>query len=89
MANQNFTNFTLKIPASGDFLVGYNADSSDEYRTTISHLTNSLSSTFIQSNTTLIPTATAISNIVMITQANYDALAVRYPNTIYFIVDNG
>jgi hypothetical protein len=111
MTNQNFTDFTLKTPASGDFLVGYNADGSAEYKTTVNTLVGSFatntalnaassvllptsiyrstSGTFIQSNTTLIPTATAVNNIVMMTQANYDALVVKQPNTIYFIIDSG
>lgn len=111
MANKNFTDFTLKTPISGDFLVGYNADGSVEYKTTVNRLLSSYvtstalnatssvllptsvyrsaSATFIQSNTNLVPTTTAVNNIVMITQANYDALEVKQPNTIYFIVDSG
>lgn len=47
MANQNFTNFTLKVPASGDFLVGYNADGSAEYKTTVNRLLSSYASSSI------------------------------------------
>ena len=35
MANKNFTDFTLKTPLSGDFLVGYNASGSTEIRTAV------------------------------------------------------
>lgn len=42
MSNQNFTNFTLKTPASGDFLVGYNADGSSEFRTTVNTLLDTI-----------------------------------------------
>lgn len=39
MANKNFTDFTLKTPpANNDFLVGYNADGSAEFRTTLRSL---------------------------------------------------
>lgn len=41
MADQNFTNFTLKTPANTDFLVGYNADGSNEFKTTVSALVSS------------------------------------------------
>ena len=41
MANQNFTDFTLKTPLSGDFLVGYNADGSTEFKTTVNALVSS------------------------------------------------
>ena len=55
--------------------------------------TNSLSGVFtisnsglIKSDTSGIPGASGITNIVQMTQANYDALASKDPNTIYFIV---
>jgi hypothetical protein len=38
------------------------------------------------SDTTNTPTASAVSNIVMITQDNYDALMTKDPSTLYFIV---
>lgn len=40
----------------------------------------------IKSDTTTIPGASGINNIVQITQANYNALITKDPNTLYFIV---
>jgi hypothetical protein len=82
MANQNFTDFTLKTPTSGDFLVGYNADGSDEFRTTVGVLLSSC----ITSNTTNISLASSINNIIILPQDSYDAIEIKDPNILYFIV---
>ena len=63
----NFTQFDLKNPTNSDFLVGYKSDGSAEYRTTV----NGLLSSYIKSDTTTIPTASAVNNIVMISFANF------------------
>lgn len=47
MANKNFTDFTLKTPVSGDFLVGYNADGSNEFKTTVNALVSSFASNLL------------------------------------------
>lgn len=190
MANKNFTDFTLKTPASGDFLVGYNADGSTEIRTTVgafalsahTHLASQISNsttvgrslmtatdaaaaraaigagtvseggepefqsitlsdspdsltlsanaaatrnnlglntasqmpsgsfatttalnaassillptsvyratsgTFLVSDTTTAPTASSISNVILISQTDYNNLPIKFANTLYFIV---
>lgn len=60
MANQNFTDFTLKVPASGDFLVGYNANGTNEFKTTVAALISSYATnTLLQSTSALLtPTTT-------------------------------
>lgn len=160
MANKNFTDFTLKTPTNADFLVGYNADGSNEFKITINSLVSSYvnntelnaassvllptsvyrsvsatfatktdlnaassvflptsvyraasatfatttdlnaassvllptstyratSGTFLVSDTTNAPTASSISNVILISQINYNNLGVKNPNTLYFIV---
>jgi len=44
----NFTTFNLKTPEAGDFLVGYKEDGSEEFKTTVSSLIDSLSSTYLE-----------------------------------------
>ena len=44
------------------------------------------SSGLVQSNITGITGASGINNLVQISQANYDALSTKDPNTIYFII---
>ena len=84
MYNQNFTNFPLltTTPQSGDYLVGYKADGSDEFRTTIQNLQ------LVKSDTTNIPSASAVNNIVMISMTNFMALTAKDPKTAYLIVDD-
>lgn len=40
----------------------------------------------IDSNTTAVPNAIVVNNLVSISQANYDALGTYDPNTVYIIV---
>lgn len=42
MADQNFTNFNFKVPELGDYLVGYKADGTDEFKTTAGELLSAL-----------------------------------------------
>lgn len=44
------------------------------------------SSGLVQSNITGITGASGVNNLIQISQANYDALATKDPNTVYFIV---
>lgn len=44
------------------------------------------SSGLVQSNTVGIAGASGINNLVQISQASYDALSVKNPNTVYFII---
>lgn len=44
------------------------------------------SSGLVQSNTVGIAGASGVNNIIQISQANYDALVTKDPNTVYFIV---
>jgi hypothetical protein len=82
MADKTFTDFTLKTPLSGDFLVGCNEEGTEEYRTTVTGLLSS----YVTSNSTVAVGASAVSNIVMITQDAYDALPTKDPSTLFFIV---
>jgi hypothetical protein len=43
------------------------------------------SNLFVTSNTSGITGASGINNMVQISQANYDAIVTKNPNTIYFI----
>lgn len=45
-----------------------------------------LPSGLVRSNTSGITGASGVNNLVQISQANYDALVTKDPNTIYFIV---
>jgi hypothetical protein len=45
----------------------------------------SIISTGIPSNTGLVPNSTSITNIVSISQSNYDSIATKDPNTLYII----
>jgi len=49
MATKKFTDFDFKIAAAGDFLVGYKADGSAEFRTDVKDLTAAISNTVIGS----------------------------------------
>jgi|LakMenE01Jun11ns_1017448.scaffolds.fasta_scaffold9819606_2 hypothetical protein len=44
-----------------------------------------LQSGLIQSNTGLVNNSIGITNIISISQSNYDALATKDPNTLYII----
>jgi len=44
-----------------------------------------LQSGLVQSNTDLVNNSIRITNMVSISQTNYDALATKDPNTLYFI----
>lgn len=83
MSDQNFTDFPLltSTPMSGDYLVGYKADGSDEFRSQVQNFK------FVKSDSTLTPGATAVNNIVKITLNKYLNLIDKDPNTLYFIVD--
>jgi hypothetical protein len=72
MANQNFTDFILKTPASGDFLVGYNANGSREFKTTVNALVSSFAT-----NTAL----NAASSVLLRTSVYQNASAAFASNT--------
>ncbi len=113
MATKNFTQFDLRAPLlTSDYIVGYKADGSAEYKATVKQVVdlvqdsdaqtlsfseanknlaissgNTVSlSAFVQSRTTTTPSATAINNIVTLSQAAYDAIAVKDPYTLYYII---
>jgi len=46
-----------------------------------------LHSGLVQSNTSLVNNSIGITNMVSISQSNYDALATKDPNTLYIISD--
>ena len=41
---------------------------------------------WVPSNTSAVSNSTQVTNLVMITQSNYDALVVMMLNTLYFII---
>lgn len=41
---------------------------------------------FVISDTTTVPSATAISNIITVTQAQYNSIPIKDPNTLYVVV---
>jgi hypothetical protein len=113
MATKNFTQFDLRSPLlTSDYIVGYKADGSAEYKATVKQVVdliqdsdaqtlsfneanknlaissgNTVSlSAFVESDSTVVVGASAVSNIVTITQAAYDAIVAKDPNTIYFII---
>lgn len=47
---------------------------------------NAIRAGLVESDVTGITGASAVNNIVTISQANYDAIAVKDPNTVYVIV---
>jgi hypothetical protein len=51
----------------------------------LSQITSTIVTGLIPSNTALVPNSTSITNIVSISQSNYDALATKDPNTLYII----
>jgi hypothetical protein len=61
------------------------ADASLQSGSNISALTNDLN--YIRSNTTGITGADVVTNIVSLTQAEYDAIAVPNASTLYVITD--
>jgi hypothetical protein len=46
---------------------------------------STIHSGLVQSNTSLVSNSTNITNMVSISQANYDALGTKDPNTLYVI----
>lgn len=54
------------------------------YSTTTAY--TAISSTFIQSNTTSVPSASAVRNIITLTPEAYSNLSIRDANTLYIIV---
>jgi len=46
---------------------------------------STLQSGVVQSNTGLVPNSVNITNMISISQSNYDALATKDPNTLYII----
>lgn len=79
---KNFTNFTLKTPTSGDFIVGYNADGSSEYKATVDELLYS----YVLSDTTTVPAASSVKNIIVLSQEAYDNILNKNPDILYFII---
>jgi hypothetical protein len=51
----------------------------------LSQITSSIVTGLIPSNTALVPNSTSITNIVSISQSNYDNLATKNANTLYII----
>ena len=51
----------------------------------LSQISNTITTGLIPSNTGLVTNSTSISNIVSISQVNYDALTTKDPNTVYII----
>lgn len=43
-------------------------------------------SAFVESDSTIAVGASAVSNMVTITQTDYDAIVTKDPNTVYFII---
>jgi hypothetical protein len=46
---------------------------------------STLQSGLVQSNTSLVNNSVSITNMVSITQSNYDALVTKDPNTLYVV----
>jgi len=62
-----------------------NVDNTSDANKPVSTAVQSELNTKVSSQTTGIAGATAITNIVSISQANYDALPVKNPSTLYVI----
>lgn len=88
MATKNFTQFNTATPlTTSDFIVGYNAAGTAEIKTRVQDIFNLASlSAFVESDSTIAAGASAVSNIITITQPAYDAIAVKDPNVLYFII---
>ena len=88
MSTKNFTQFDTAAPlTTGDYIVGYNAAGTSELKTRVQDIFNLASlSAFVESNTTIAVSASAVSNIVTITQAGYDNIVTKDPSTVYIIV---
>lgn len=84
----NFRTFETRSPLlTSDYLVGYKTTGPTEIKTQVKDILNLVQNqNYIQSNVTTVPTATAINNIVTLSQAAYDSIEVRDPNTLYYIV---
>jgi hypothetical protein len=90
MSTKNFTQFDTAAPlTSADYIVGYKANGSAEYKATVKQVvdltTNSLPA-FVESDSTVAAGASAVSNIVTITQVAYDAIVTKDLNTVYIII---
>jgi hypothetical protein len=51
----------------------------------LSQITSSVTTGLVPSNTGLVPNSVSITNMVSISQSNYDALATKDPNTLYIV----
>lgn len=81
-----FTVSTSGLQPSGNYSVSGHTHTSSEITDFNSSVSGLLPSNIIVSNVAGITGATTITNIVAISQANYDSLATYDPNTIYYIV---
>lgn len=86
----NFVTFntfeTRSSLLTSDYLVGYKEAGPTEIKTQIQDILDIASETFVQSSNTTVPAASTISNIVTISQANYDAIITKDPKTVYIII---
>lgn len=88
MATKNFTQFNTATPlTTSDYVVGYNAAGTAEIKTQVQNIVNLVSlSAYVKSDSTIATGASAVSNIVTISQTSYDAIVTKDPNTVYIIV---
>ena len=89
MADVKISELTLNSSPSGsDFVPVSKADGSVTNKVTLQDIANLAVSTgaAVGSDTTGITGASAVSNIVQLTQAQYDALSSYNSNTVYIIV---
>lgn len=88
MATKNFTQFNTATPlTTSDYVVGYKADGSAEIKTQVQNIVNLVSlSAYVKSDNTTVPAATAVNNIIALSQEAYDAISIKDPNILYFIV---
>jgi len=70
---------TNNVSTSGNFIASSGNFSNS---LTINGVNSNL---FVTSNTSGITGASGINNMVQISQANYDAIVTKNPNTVYFI----
>lgn len=89
MADVKISELTLNSsPAGGDFVPVSKADGSATNKVTLQDIANLAvsSGTAVGSDTTGITGADQVTNIVSLTQAEYDALGSYSPSTAYIIV---
>ena len=88
MADVKISELTLAAAAGDSVVPASNAAGTATNKVTLQSIANLATPAGIgavASDVTGIANATAVANIVTITQADYDALASTDPNTLYFI----